>query len=425
MDHDDPESRIAALERQLAEVKAAAQEERALAGRQAYVGNEFGTDGNAGSPAGPVDSSLAEPPRRIPVAFWLAELLGFRWWYFLALMLVAIAPMALWMNFPRAFAVVVGLTFVAIYGYQLLGATKRFALLKWGRVAQVTGTQILSEGTYYGGTTLKNMKVPIAHGWEVMRPMYSGPSTKTLIRYSLNGFQGELTVSGREYIDGVVLADTRKPARALCVTSFAYDLDRDESGNWIGRIRPGLMFGMALWLIVAVTWVSLAAIVAADPDRSVSGLCNLPVSKRGFDCSEYTSSSTTPTNTATSVPPGGQVRVGGYDVTKTVACNDGELTLYGSGTFNVTGRCASLIIGATNSQVHVEDADTVTIQGYKSTISVSGHCDSLTVTSYGNEVHIDSADTINVSSYDNTVIYHTGAPKITDTGRENVVGSLG
>lgn len=399
------------------------------AGRQAYIANEFGVEGGAGSPGGPVDTRLAEPPRRIPAAFWLAELLGFRWWYFLAIMLVGIAPMALWMNFPVAFAVVVVLTFLAIYGYQLRGTTKRFALLKWGQVAHVTGTQILSQGTYYGGTTLKNMKVPIAHGWKVMRPMYSGPNTKTRIRYTVNGSPGELTVSGREYIDGVVLADPRRPTRALCVTSFAYDLDRDESGNWIGRIRPGLMFGMALWLIVVMGWLSLAATIATDPDRTVRLLCSLPASHRGFDCSEYRSSpgntSSTPSNTATSVPPGGELRVGGYTVQKTVACNDGNLTLYGSGTFNVTGRCANLIIGATNSQVHVEAADTITIQGYKSTISVTGHCANLTVAAYGNEVLVERADTINVSSYDNTVTYRSGSPDITDTGSGNLIGSLG
>lgn len=36
---------------------------------------------------------------------------------------------------------------------------------------------------------------------------------------------------GREYIDGVILADQREPRRALCVTSFPYDLDRDGTGH--------------------------------------------------------------------------------------------------------------------------------------------------------------------------------------------------
>ncbi|HTX94050.1 MAG TPA: hypothetical protein VME67_03915 [Mycobacterium sp.] len=37
----------------------------------------------------------------------------------------------------------------------------------------------------------------------------------------------------REYIDEVILADAREPARARCMTSFAHDLDRDETGNWV------------------------------------------------------------------------------------------------------------------------------------------------------------------------------------------------
>jgi hypothetical protein len=73
-----------------------------------------------------------------------------------------------------------------------------------------------------------------------MRDRYSGPNVKTRISYTLDNCQGELAVSGREYTDGVVLADQRDPARARCVTSFAYDLDRDASGNWVGRLRPRL-----------------------------------------------------------------------------------------------------------------------------------------------------------------------------------------
>jgi hypothetical protein len=174
--------------------------------------------------------------------------------------MVGIAPIAIWMYSPAAFAVVAVLTLLAIYGFQLRGTTKRFALLRWGQVARVTGTQILSQGTYYSGTTWHNAPLPVAHGWKVIRPLYSGPSTKTRIHYTVNGSEGELVVRGREYYDGVVLADPRKPARALCVTSFAYDLDRDESGNWIGRIRPRLKVGMAVWLIVVIGWLGLAAI---------------------------------------------------------------------------------------------------------------------------------------------------------------------
>src|SRR6185436_2859201 len=78
---------------------------------------------------------------------------------------------------------------------------------------------------------------------------------KTRVRYQLDGYQGELTVAGREYIDGVIVADQRKPERALCVTSFPYDLNRDSSGNWTGRLRVRLVIGMVFWLLVMIGWL--------------------------------------------------------------------------------------------------------------------------------------------------------------------------
>jgi hypothetical protein len=303
MGQEDPEERIAELERQLAEQKRIAELEHQLADAKRAAGQVgvaqpvppptpgpprpprapqsapmVGLGGRTGFPAAPVVTRLAEPPRRIPAAFWLAELLPFRWWYLILLFGVG---MTLYIGAKTGFStgapgsefrvdaamtpvIFTGgmvLTLVVIYAFRFWGTRKRFALLKWGQVANVTGTQILSRGTYYSGTTFTNVVLPVAHGWKVERPMYSGPSTKTRIRYTINGYPGELVVRGREYIDGVVLADPRKPAQALCVTSFPYDLDRDESGNWIGRIRPRLMLGMAVWLIAVIGWLAAAAVV--------------------------------------------------------------------------------------------------------------------------------------------------------------------
>lgn len=199
-------------------------------------------DAQAGPP--PVGSRLAEPPRRIPAVFGLAELLPFRWRYVWLPSLIGIAPIALWMSARLVFPMVAVFTMAAIYAFNLWGASKRFALLRWGQVADVTGSEIISEGTYYSGTTYSGVRLPVARGWRVQRPWYSGPNTKTRIRDTLNGTQGELRVSGCEYIDGVVLADSRNPARGLCVTSFPYDLDRDE------------------WLVTVIGWLGLAAVVA-------------------------------------------------------------------------------------------------------------------------------------------------------------------
>jgi hypothetical protein len=304
MDRDDAEKRIAELERQLAEQKRIAELERQIADaketahgqsvptptplesgmsppqfnsvdsqglRQAQLGRQFGVRDQSGYPTGSADSRLSPAPRRIPMAFWVAELLPFRWWYIWILLMLGFVPIEVWVHsravFPMVFPIVVVLAFVGIYTFQLLGTAKRFALLKWGQVAQVTGTQIVSRGTYYSGTTWGMAPLPVAHGWKVERPFFSGPNTKTLIRYKLNGAQGQLKISGRQYHDGVVLADPRSSARALCVTSFSYDLDRDESGNWIGRIRPRLMLGMAVWSIVLIGALTLATASLAATAR--------------------------------------------------------------------------------------------------------------------------------------------------------------
>jgi hypothetical protein len=323
-----------------------------------------GLGDHAGVPAPPVDARLAPPPRRIPPGFWLAELLPFRWWYVFAMFMVAVTPIVLWIQAPLAFPIAAVLTVAVIYAFQFRIARDRIALLKWGQVATVTGTQILSRATYYSGTTWRNVPLPLARGWRVERPLYSGPSTKTLIRYTVNGSAGELVVGGRQYIDGVVLADPRKPARALCVTSFRYDLDRGEAGNWIGRIRPLLKLGMAVWSILLVGWVAAAATMGS----AATGL--------GFGAYLF----------GTAVPTGGHLSVGGDFDTKTIACNDGHLSL----------------------------------TGFKNTVTVTGHCASLTVGDTSNHVTVDSADSIDVSGDWNTVTYHSGSPRITNTADNTV-----
>jgi hypothetical protein len=150
---------------------------------------------------------------------------------------------------------------------------------------------------------------------------------------------------------------------------------------------------------------------------------------------------TVPSNGPTAVPQGGELRVGGNLETKTIACNDGNLTLYGYGaTYSVTGHCASLRVGGYNNNVTVDNADTLESTGYSNTVTdracnnckltlssygiafnVTGHAANLTISSYDNKVTVDSADSINVSGYNNTVTYHSGTPKVTDSGYSNTI----
>lgn len=122
------------------------------------------------------------------------------------------------------------------------------------------------------------------------------------------------------------------------------------------------------------------------------------------------------------VPQGGALSVGGNGDSETIACSDGELTLPGfNSTFHGTGHCAGLTLSGFDNRVTIDSSDTVKITSYGNTVSVTGHCASLIVSLYNNQVGVESADTIDVSGYSNTVTYHSGSPKITQSGYDITV----
>ena len=342
----DPRQRIADLERQLAEA------------RLDSVSPQWQS-----SPAEP-DSRLSSAPRRIPVRFLIAEVLPFRWWYLFAIFMVTVPAVIVWALEPKAAAPAAIATLALIYAWQLRGTRKRLALLRWGQVATVVQSEIVDQATYFGGVTWYNAPLPIARGWAVDRSLWSGPSTKTRITYVLNGYQGELRVSGREYLDGVVLADQRHPERALCVTSFPYDLDRDAKGDWTGRLRPRLALGMFVWFVVVVCW--LTAAVAITTGLATRLLQQAQILTAG---------------------PGVVVHVEGTDLARTVRCEGGDLE----------------------------------VDGNENVVTATGHCGSVTVGGNKNTVSIDTADSIHVSAIRGHVTYHTGSPKITDFGIDNTI----
>lgn len=86
------------------------------------------------------------------------------------------------------------------------------------------------------------------------------------------------------------------------------------------------------------------------------------------------------------MPKGGSLTVKGNGETKTIACNDGNLT----------------------------------VNGRDETVTVTGHCSSVSVDGVIHHVTIDSADTIDVDGVHNVVVYHSGSPKVTDNGMNSV-----
>jgi Protein of unknown function (DUF3060) len=381
MNPQDPEERIAELERQLRDAKAAAWRAEGGGGAEMPFPNSSARDEY--SPTARYRTLLAAAPRRIPIRFLLAECLPFRWWYLFAMFMVAIPPIIVWIMQPALFLPAAVLVLLAIYGIQLRSARTRFALLKWGQVATVVDAEVLSKGTYYGGVTYSNVVLPVARGWTVTRPVWSGPKTKTRIRYQLDGYQGELTVGGREYLDGVILADQRKPERALCVTSFPYDLDRDDSGNWAGRLRTRLLIGMACWLLIMTGWVGGAAVLHQKYETYLGTLAATPGA--AVSASPHTISPRPATMTPAAGSP---VIINGANESRSIAC----------------------------------DMNDVTVNGSANRVDVTGHCLRVTVSGSGNQVSIDIADVITANGIDNVVTFRAGAPQINSGGISNVVG---
>ena len=102
-----------------------------------------------------------------------------------------------------------------------------------------------------------------------------------------------------------------------------------------------------------------------------------------------TSQPSTTDSSMLSVPQGGDLTVNDMGTTKTIACQDGNLTL--------------------------------AVDSGSMTVIVTGHCVQLTVSGSSNHVTVDSADYIDANGTDNVVIYHSGSPKITDSGTGNTI----
>lgn len=205
-------------------------------------------NGHAGSPAG--ENPLAAPPRHVPLAF-LAAAFSWRWWEAWAFFMVAVAPIALWMGIPWTGTVAFTLTLAVAVYLRLRRDFAYYRLLRGGVVADDVRLRSDSTGTYYSGVTYQNVRMAVAHGWQVEREWYSGPGTKSVLDFTVQGTPGTVTLHGLPYEDGVILADPQHPNAAKCVSEFPYDLDRDASGNWVGavatRVWVGSFFTVALW----------------------------------------------------------------------------------------------------------------------------------------------------------------------------------
>jgi hypothetical protein len=89
----------------------------------------------------------------------------------------------------------------------------------------------------------------------------------------------------------------------------------------------------------------------------------------------------------TTAPAGENTTVSGINEVRTIACNGGS--------------------------VHVS--------GITNNVTITGHCTSVSVSGIQNQITVDSADQIEASGSGNHVSYHTGSPKVGNSGLDNVV----
>lgn len=199
---------------------------------------------------------LADPPRRVPLTFRLSSLWSWSWWEAFAVVMGAVAPIVVWGFFPWTIpaALVLGVLVIAVVrGRRYL---KRVGLLKWGKVATVLNAAEISRGTYYSGTTYQNMRVRQANGWDATTRWYSGPASTTEIKYSLDDVDGTLTLRGLPFNNGVILADSRQPTRAMCVSSFPFSVRPDANGELTSAdLSPWSWLGIYCTLFLHATLV--------------------------------------------------------------------------------------------------------------------------------------------------------------------------
>jgi hypothetical protein len=244
------------------EVSQRIQSSLAALGLDQGVGAMFG---HPGAPPGPpeVVAPLADPPRHVPSSYRLATFNLSVYELFL-LAMGFIAPIAVWIFAPIVVPGALIAAVLAIGWFRGRRYVGRIGMLKWGKVATVTNNDTLSKGTYYSGVTYSNMRKRTSTGWNARTIWYSGPAYKNKVDYTLDGATGSLEWRGLEYQQGVILADSRKPDRAMEVSMFPYSVKPGPDGQLTGELSAWLWGGIISTLVVELTVVYLAVQTVLD-----------------------------------------------------------------------------------------------------------------------------------------------------------------
>ena len=223
------------------------------------LGAMFGHTLGQSPPPEPPEAAgqLAEPPRQVPMSYRLATF-NLSFYELFILVIGGVAPIAVWAFFPVVIPGALIAAVLVIAWFRGSRYVKRIGMLKWGKVATVTNNDTLSKGTYYSGVTYNNMRKRTATGWDAKTIWYSGPAYKNKADYMLDGATGSLEWRGLQYQQGVILADSRKPSRAMEVSMFPYSVKPGPDGQLTGELSVWQWGGIITTLVVEVTVVYLA-----------------------------------------------------------------------------------------------------------------------------------------------------------------------
>ena len=159
--------------------------------------------------------------------------------------------------------------------------------------------------------------------------------------------------------------------------------------------------GRGLWIFLALFVIGMIALPIAIflfsahqvtrgglttlfPTPSISSMSPTP---SGAVPSTTAGAPASPPSSATTAPAGQNITVSGINEVRTIACNGG----------------------------------TVNVSGITNNVTITGHCASVSASGIQNQVTVDSADNIQASGSGNHITYHTGSPKVGNSGFGNVV----
>ncbi|HXO81626.1 MAG TPA: DUF3060 domain-containing protein [Mycobacterium sp.] len=153
-----------------------------------------------------------------------------------------------------------------------------------------------------------------------------------------------------------------------------------------------------LWIILGVFVIGMIALPAAiflftahQVSRSgittFSPIPSIPTVGPTPSAATTASLAPTPQTSVSTAPAGQNITVSGINEARTIACNGGS----------------------------------VSVSGITNNVVITGHCASVTVSGIQNQITVDAADMIQASGSGNQVTYHSGSPKIDNSGFGNNV----